>query len=60
MNAPAPKPIGSFVKAIVENCIANCDEPAEKKRRVLLARDNGIISDGEAGDWLRILDVQAA
>lgn len=54
------KPIGSFVKTIVENCIANCDDPTEKKRRVLLARDNDIISDSEAEDWLRILDVQAA
>jgi hypothetical protein len=54
------KPIGSFAKAIVENCIANCDDPTEKKRRVLLARDNGILSDQEAEDWLRILEVQAA
>lgn len=54
------KPIGGFVKAIVENCITNCDDRAEKKRRVLLCRDNGLINDQEAADWLRILEVEAA
>ncbi len=52
--------IGHFAKPIVERCIANCEDPVEKKRRVLLARENGILTDQEAEDWLRILEVQAA
>lgn len=54
------KPLASFAKDIIVHAIVNCDDPAEKKRRVLLARDNGFLTDGEVEDWLHILDVQAA
>lgn len=54
------RPIGSLAKAVVEFCIAQCDDPVERKERILHAREIGLFSDAETADWLAIYDVRAA
>ncbi len=54
------QPFTSLAKAIVERAIANCDDPAERKERVLLTRECGVLSYAEAADWFAIFEVQAA
>lgn len=52
--------IGSLAKAVVERAIANCGDPAERKERIMIARQEGIFSDDEATDWLRVYGLAAA
>jgi hypothetical protein len=51
----------SAARLIVERAITECDDgPAERKRRILYAREHGIFSDQETTDWIAIYEVQAA
>ena len=51
--------IGSVAKQLVELAIMQ-GTPSERKERILIAREEGVFTDQEAADWLRILDVEAA
>lgn len=55
-----PQPVGGLFKGIVERAIVNCADPAERKRRILIARETGVFSESEAIDWLRLLGLEAA
>lgn len=56
----APRAFKSLAKTLVEHCIMECTDPAERKERILHARKLGILSDQETTDWIAILEVQAA
>lgn len=52
---------GDLARALVIRCIeAEADNPSEQKARVMIAREHGHLSDQEAEDWLRILELEAA
>lgn len=54
------QPIGSAFKAVVERAIAGCEDPAERKLRIMIARHEGLFSEQEAADWLKLLGLEAA
>ena len=39
---------------------AEAGNPAEQKQRILIAREHGHLSDREAEDWIKILELEAA
>jgi len=39
---------------------AEAGNPAEQKQRILIAREHGHLSDCEAEDWIKILELEAA
>ena len=52
---------GTILRGIVIRCIeAEHDNPAEQKARILIARQHGHLTDQEAEDWLRILNLVEA
>jgi hypothetical protein len=54
------KPAGSLFKALIERAIIGCDDPAERRERVEIARDTGIFTDEEAAAWRKLLGLEAA
>ena len=56
----APQPIGGIFKAMVERAIVGCDDPVQRKERILTARATGVFTDAEAHDWIKILGLEAA
>lgn len=52
--------IGEVAKGIVEQQIKACADPAERKEMILIAREEGVLTDQEAADWIAILEVRAA
>jgi hypothetical protein len=58
MNAPAS--IGSIAKQLVEQQIAAKADPAERKQLILIAREEGVLTDREAADWIAICEARAA
>lgn len=44
----APTAAGTLFKAIILRCIENCDDPADRKERIMIAREHGHIDDNEA------------
>ena len=59
-GAAVSGPAAALFKKVVERAIVNCDDPAERRERVMIAREAGIFTDEEAGDWLALLDARAA
>lgn len=56
-----PQSFGDLARAIVIRCIeAEAGNPAEQKARIMIARETGHLSDAEAEDWLRILELEHA
>lgn len=55
-----PQPIANAFKAIVERAIVGCDDPAQRKERILIARETGVFSEQEAHDWIQLLGLEAA
>lgn len=53
-------PIGSLARDLVLHCIECCEDPAERKERIMIAREQGVLTEQEATDWLAILELQAA
>lgn len=54
------KPFGTIAKGLVQAMISSAPDDATRKERVLIARQEGILSDQEAEDWLAILELRAA
>lgn len=48
------------LKRMVLSFITNEPDPAERKARILIARQHGHLTDREAEDWIAILDLKAA
>ena len=55
-----PQPISGLFKALIERAITSCDDPNERKERVLIARDTGVFSEADAAAWLARLDARTA
>lgn len=55
-----PQPIGNLFKAIVERAIVGCDDPVQRKERILIARETGVFTEREAQDWIQLLGLEAA
>ena len=51
---------GSLARNIVARAIIASDDPAERKERVLIAREEGLFTDQEVADWLRIIEAKGA
>jgi hypothetical protein len=47
-------------KGLVLAMINTAPDDAVRKQRILIARQEGILSDQEAEDWLAILELRAA
>lgn len=54
------KPIGVIAKALVLSMIHTAPDEHIRKRRILIAREEGIITDKEAEDWIAILELRTA
>lgn len=54
------QPIGALAKGIVVRAIANCPSPDERRERIAIARDCGILTDAEASDMIALYGAQAA
>lgn len=53
--------IGDIARGLVIRCIeAEAGNAQEQKARIMIARETGHLSDAEAEDWLRILELEAA
>lgn len=59
MNAPVQS-IGALAKAIIERKIGEESDPASRKELILIAREEGVLTDQEAADWIAICEVKAA
>ena len=55
-----PLPFHGLAQGIVVRAIEQCDDPAERKERIMIAREHGVITQQEAADWLAILELRAA
>lgn len=52
---------GDILRGLVIRAIeAEAGNPAEQKARIMIARECGQLTDEEAEDWLRILELEAA
>ena len=49
----APTAFGTIGKAIVLRCIEHCTDPAEKKERIMTARQDGHLTPDEATALIR-------
>lgn len=58
MNAPAR--IRDITRGIVAHLIAEAATGEERKKRILIAREEGLLSDSEAERLIAFLEVQAA
>lgn len=54
------KSIGDLAKAIIERKIGEETDPAARKELILIAREEGVLTDQEAADWIAICEVRAA
>lgn len=54
------KPISSLAKIVVERAIMGCADLADRKERIMIAREEGIFTDREAQDWIAIIEARAA
>ncbi|MBO9602562.1 MAG: hypothetical protein J7496_08650 [Novosphingobium sp.] len=52
--------LGGFCRALLLRCIENETDPAERKARIMILRQDGHLSDAEAADWIRIYGLEAA
>lgn len=55
-----PARLGTIARGIIVGMIASAPDDAVRKRRVLIAREEGVISDAEAQEWLKIMESRAA
>lgn len=56
-TAPA---FGTLARNFVLSMIECCPDPAEKKARILIARDHGHLTDVEAEEWIAVAGLEAA
>lgn len=54
------QPVGALAKGIVVRAIVNCPSPDERRERIALARDCGILTDSEASEMIALYGAQAA
>ena len=54
------KQFGSLAREIVIRAIINCPDPSDRKERVLIARERGLLTDEEANDLIGIFRDEAA
>ena len=52
--------IGSLAREIVIRAITECLDPALRKERVLIAREEGLLTEQEAQDLIRLYRDEAA
>lgn len=57
---PEPKSLNTLAKAIVVRAITNCCCPTERKERIMLARECGILDDSETSSLIAHYGLQAA
>jgi hypothetical protein len=60
MDSPLAKTFGTAARDFVLNLIDCCPDPAEKKARILIAREHGHLTDEEAEDWIVACGLEAA
>lgn len=48
------------LKRLIIRTIEQCDDPAERKERIMIAHGDGHFDDREAADLINILGLQAA
>lgn len=54
------KGFGSLARALVLNLINTAPDDHIRKLRIMIAREEGILSEQEATDWIAILDLREA
>jgi transcriptional regulator with XRE-family HTH domain len=52
--------IGELSKNIVIKAIENADDPSQKKERIMVAYEEGLLTSDEASDWISLLGLQTA
>lgn len=54
-----PASLGTLAREIVVRCIVECDDASERKARIMIAREAGLIDD-DATALLRVYELEAA
>lgn len=54
------KRIGTIAHGLVVAMIQSAPDDTVRKRRIMIAREEGILTEQEAEDWLALLELRAA
>lgn len=49
-----------ILRRVIMRTIEQCDDPHERKERIMIAHGDGHLTDGEASDLITILGLKAA
>lgn len=52
--------LGDVLKRLIIRSIEQCDDPQERKERIMIARADGHLTGTEASDLITILGLKAA
>jgi hypothetical protein len=52
--------IGDLAREIVLRAITNCTDFSDRKARILIAREHGLIDDDDAAALIKIYELEAA
>jgi len=52
--------IGTLAREIVIRAIVNCDDPEDRKVRILIAREHSLINADDAEKLIKIYELEAA
>lgn len=55
-----PQPIGTLARNFILTMIECCDDPAERKARVMIALEHGHITAAEAEEYIVLQGLEAA